>query len=74
MAPQIIFDIARFSEILMLRRKIFEFLLLVKRKVSNFIGKPLSLAPLFYTVVSYDFKELEMKDLTQLKYFYCIFC
>ena len=37
-----------FSEILMLRRKIFRLLLLVEIKVSNFIGKSLNLAPLLY--------------------------
>ena len=33
------FEIVEFSEILMLRRKIYEILLLVQTKVSNFIGK-----------------------------------
>ena len=35
-------EIVRFSEILMLRRKIFGLLLLVKMKGSNFIGESLS--------------------------------
>ena len=46
--PSNCFDIVGFSEILMLRRNIFELLLLIKAKVSNFIGKSLNLAPLLY--------------------------
>ena len=37
-------EIVRFSEILMLRRKIFGLLLLVKMKGSNFIGESLNMA------------------------------
>jgi len=42
------FDIVGFSEILMLRRKIFGLLLLVRTKASNFVGKSMNLAPLLY--------------------------
>ena len=46
--PSNFFDIVQFPEILMLRRKIFVLLLLVKTNFSNFIGKSLNLAPLLY--------------------------
>ena len=41
-------NIVGFSEILMHCRKVFGLLLLVKTKVSNFIGKSLNLVPLLY--------------------------
>ena len=44
MAPNF-FKIVEASEILMLHRKIFALLTLVKIKLLNFIGKSLSLAP-----------------------------
>ena len=47
MAPTF-FEIVGFSEVLMLRQKIFRLLLLLKALVSNFIGKSLNIAPLFY--------------------------
>ena len=42
------FEIVGFSEVLMLRQKIFRLLLLVKALVSNFIGKSSNIAPLLY--------------------------
>ena len=43
--PSKFFEIVGYSETLMLRRKIFALLLLVKIKASNFIGKSLNLGP-----------------------------
>ena len=42
--PSNFYEIVGFSEILMHRRKIFGLLLLLRTKVSNFIGKSLNLA------------------------------